>query len=432
MNIALDSQLSLFQYLDQRDSRRLMANYRGSLTTISHEIEDSIVNTGAPARIFAGFQRMRYFLPQVDRYRRLARYAEHIWVFGIPDVTLPPINNVTYVTLTETDRLAQEWFLVADSPDYFSALVAHDLSGFGVPQHKRLFRGLWTFDLELVTKLRDVLSMAVGAPPPVYDSRPRDYARQLGQVSRTVENLIQDLENSNSGLRQANTLRRDLTDMIVHDLRNPLTAVINYLDLIERAYSRKDEPAMKSFIESARESSQDLVRLISDMLDISRMESGEFRLEQLPVSVEKLFDLVCKRFEGAAELDSKKITSSAPPGLGIYGDEEILVRVLSNLVGNAFKYTRRNMGTIALEARLDGDDQYVLVSVQDNGQGIPKELQTRIFEKFGQAKGHERRGFGLGLPFCKMSIEAQGGTLWVESEEGKGARFIFRMRAAPL
>jgi len=430
MNLVINPKMSLFNLVDHINKRRLFANYRGSLVTISHEIENSVLSVGAHGRLFAGFQKMSFFLPQVNRYRRLALITEHIWVFGVPDCTLPLIDNVSYVPLSESDALTREWFLIADAPEYFSALVAQDLSGFDVPEKQRKFRGIWTFDSTMVEQLHKAVAEIVGVAPHL--GLTRDYSRQLNQITTTAESLINTLEARNTELTRAQTLRDDLTDMLVHDLRNPLTAVITSLDLIARTARSGETEMLESLIQGAKAGGAELKSMISDILDINRIEAGELHLKHEKVSVADLFGEVVGRYGMLAQMEKKNLTVRGDLfDAVVYGNRDHLLRALANLVTNALKYTLAE-GRIELYCEPDLATQSLRIIVSDNGQGMPTEQQTRIFDKYKQVKGRgdERRGFGLGLTFCRTTIEAQGGTIRVESEEGKGSRFIITLRRA--
>ena len=430
MNVVINPKMSLFGLVDHINKRRLFANYRGSLVTISHEIENSVLNIGAQGRLFSGFQKMSFFLPQVNRYRRLALIAEHIWVFGIPDCTLPVIDNVSYVPLAEGDAMTREWFLVADAPEYFSALVAQDLSGFDVPDKQRVFRGIWTFDAAMVEQLHTAVAEMVGISPHL--GQTRDYSRQFNQISATAESLINALETRNAELTRAQTLRDDLTDMLVHDLRNPLSAVIVSLDLIARTAKNGDTVLLERLIEGARSGGNELRAMISDILDINRIQAGELRLKREKVSVADLFGEIVGRYGAVAQLEGKKLIVRGDLSEAVvYGNRDHLLRALANLVTNALKYTSTD-GLIVLSCAFEPLTQSLQIIVSDNGLGMPADQQAIIFDKYKQVtgRGDERRGFGLGLTFCRMTVEAQGGTIRVESEEGQGSRFIITLRQA--
>ncbi len=186
-DIALDPALSVYALVRRTLNQRTLVNHRRTMLIISHEIENVILLDKVRARLFSGFQRMSAFLPQVERYQRLAEQAESIYVFGVMDVTPPPIMRVTYVPLRPTDQLAREWFIVADAPEYFTTLATEEISPAGVQDMERRFEGIWSFDEDMVLILRDWLSSLVDAQP--VSATDRDYARQIKTMSRTIGRL---------------------------------------------------------------------------------------------------------------------------------------------------------------------------------------------------------------------------------------------------
>lgn len=424
------SDLSLFDHVDNWDARRIFAHYRGALKTISYQMEDVVLERGIHTRMFAGFQKFSFFLPRAKRYRELARVADGVYVFGIPDTNLPPIPGVHYIPLTRDHALVDEWFLVVDSPEYFSALVAHDLTGLDVPAAKRRFRGVWTFDDDAVGELQRLLSQAVGLEPlDTGRDLPRNYRRQLSQLAYAAGNLVNTLESRNRELHQAQKLRDDLFNMLIHDMRNPLATIVGNLSLIEGYADRMPDDELRYFVGTATSSARDLNHMVDDLLDIARLEDDELRL-QFAVSspVELLANAVSQAQAQLRNSDKVVRLDDAGDLPQVLAEVEKIERVLTNLVDNAIKYTPRE-GVITLSAaRSEG---MVRFAVADNGTGIPPESQERIFEKFGQAGGKDqRRGTGLGLAFCKMMVEAHGGRIWVESVVGEGSTFYFTLPLA--
>jgi len=154
------------------------------------------------------------------------------------------------------------------------------------------------------------------------------------------------------------------------------------------------------------------------------MENGELELDLRAVRFEEIAAKALDQVKGLALEHGHDLVNEVPPdGLTVQADEDLLRRVVVNLLGNAIKFTPDG-GRITLSAKVD--TQGLTFSVVDNGPGIPPEDQARIFDKFGQAAAHrDRRKYstGLGLAFCKMVVEAHGGRIWVESEVGKGSAF---------
>lgn len=418
--------LALFPMACRSDQRLFVTSRRG-LQAISEEIETTVIDQRVRTRVFVGFQKLSFFLSRVDRYHELAKIADGVWVFGLPDVEPPAIAGVTYVPLTETHALTREWAVVVDAPEYFGALVAEDLSGFGVPNRLRRFRGVWTFDETLVNRLQRTLSDALGVPPlAAANSVPRDFRQQLRHIGRLTDRLVETLEQRNQALVQLQQLREDLTRLLVHDLRTPLTAIVGALELVEFRGDRFSPERRAHFIRSALRSARSLNNMISNLLDLARLEEGKLTLAQTRLDPGELLQAAADLARPIVEQENKHITVEIPERLpAVLGDADKLARVLNNLVSNALKYTHPN-GHITLTARAGAGA--VEFAVSDDGQGIPTEALGRLFTKFEQAGGRgQRPGTGLGLYFCRMIVEAHGGSIRVESELGKGSTFRFSL-----
>ncbi len=221
-------------------------------------------------------------------------------------------------------------------------------------------------------------------------------------------------------------LKDDLTHMIVHDLRTPLTSLIGGLQTIELLGDLNED--QREFLEMSHRGGQTLLRMINDLLDISKMEDGSMQLERSAVVVAALLDEALQQVDRlAVERDLELCRELHPDVSLLRADEDKLRRTLVNLIGNAIKFTPVG-GRVTVSAVPNGAEGGLLFSVADTGEGIPKDAFARIFEKFGQVEGRKsgrKNSTGLGLTFCKMTAEAHGGRIWVESELGKGSTFYF-------
>jgi signal transduction histidine kinase len=226
---------------------------------------------------------------------------------------------------------------------------------------------------------------------------------------------------------ERNRLLRDLSAMITHDLKGPLTAIMGFLDILAQEPLTGDQA---EYVEIALASSKWLTVLIAGILDVAKMEGGEVELHRRPLTLAGEIAEALQLID--YQIREKRITleTVAPPGLPeVCADGELFRRIVVNLVGNSVKFAPGD-STITVSAALGGDADRVVISVRDQGPGIPKEHQGRIFDKFVQvAKGRsaEKISVGLGLAFCKMAVEAHGGSIWVESEPGQGACFSFSL-----
>jgi len=240
---------------------------------------------------------------------------------------------------------------------------------------------------------------------------------------------IQLLDNFKR-FRKLEDARDSLVHMIIHDLRNPLTAVLGYLEILETCEMDNLTDSGKRYVKSAKVSTEMLNRMISTVLDVSRIESGSLTLALTE------FDMVLVVREVLARLESLKgnreIVLELPERpILLVADQGIISRVIENLLGNSFKFTPAE-GRIRLTVNSNGD--HVSFSVENTGEGIPAEYHRKIFEKFWQVESNQRKrkySTGLGLTFCKLAVEAHGGQIGVKSEPGRGSTFWFELPASP-
>lgn len=192
----IDPTFSVYR-LVQRNNKNSVLNHRRTMSIISYEIENASLVDDASTVMFSSFQRMSKFLPQEARYRQLAQIAKHVYVFGVPDTELPEIENITYVPLKPNDQLAREWFLVSYGKDYFSALATEELTNIDDPDPERIFKGVWTFDLSLVSILHEWLSGLVGLRFEQRQSEDHDLNNQLKLMGNTIGRMaVRSLNNS--------------------------------------------------------------------------------------------------------------------------------------------------------------------------------------------------------------------------------------------
>jgi PAS domain S-box-containing protein len=221
-------------------------------------------------------------------------------------------------------------------------------------------------------------------------------------------------------------LRRDLTSMIFHDLRSPLGNIISSLEMLQVSLADSDETT-RSVLSIAQRSSRRLSRLIESLLDLGQLETGQAVLHKAQASMSALIAEATEEIHPVAEARGHTIQFSLPKGelLVVEMDVEMIRRVMINLLENAIKYTRAP-GRITVFGRREADA--IVVGVRDSGPGIAPQDQRSIFEKFARlAKEGQPKGLGLGLAFCRLAVEAHGGSIWVESELGQGSIFAFSL-----
>jgi len=231
-------------------------------------------------------------------------------------------------------------------------------------------------------------------------------------------------------MKAIDKLRHDLTHTMVHDLRNPLTAISNGLYLLKLNATGTLSADQNDLLDITLRSTKRMISMVNAILDISRLESGLMPLRREPSSLIKMVaETLALQATLAKEKNLRLETEISPILPEAFADESLIQRVLQNLIGNAIKFTPVE-GEIRVRAQGDSTDSTKLVvEVANSGPGIPPELKGRLFEKFVTGS-QEERGSGLGLAFCKLAVEAHGGRIWVESEPGQGAAFMFTLPMA--
>ena len=223
--------------------------------------------------------------------------------------------------------------------------------------------------------------------------------------------------------RESERVKEDLTHMLVHDLKSPIASVMGLLEhSLDLTKGPADLYGLHELLELAHGEAQHLLNLAANILDVRRMKEGN--MPYYPGQIESLSELA-RTALGDVNLSVKeRVVSSIvrPEAESLCADRDLLRRVLANLFANAVKHTRSG-GHVDFRAWQEG--QSYILSVRDDGEGIPEEDQKRIFNAFEQSQHtyHERFDTGMGLTFCKLAAEKHGGKIWVESKVGRGSTF---------
>ena len=257
-----------------------------------------------------------------------------------------------------------------------------------------------------------------------------DNAQIMNNLKSTQRELSEKNERLNRAyetLRELEKLKEGLVGMVVHDMKNPLTSVRGYMELIlETTQEKPENMALINYIKKAYEGSEELLKMIHNLLDISRMEDGKFVLNRTMTNIPELVTSVYQQQEIVARTNERTLLLEPFPEMpALLIDYDILQRVMANLISNAIKHTAKK-GTIRIISHFEPKTG-VTLCVEDDGEGIPEEYLEFIFQKFSQVKGKRYRNthnVGLGLTFCKMAIENHQGRIWVESEVNKGSKFF--------
>lgn len=227
--------------------------------------------------------------------------------------------------------------------------------------------------------------------------------------------------------KESERMKDDLIHMLVHDLKSPISSVMGLLDhSLEMLNGQGGEAAVEELLSLARSESQHLLNLAANILDVRRMKEGHMPYH--PARIESLTELAKSALGDVSggPRDRHFGFLVRPEAEAVYGDPNLLRRVIANLMANAIKHTRRG-GYIDFRAWIK--DGNAVLSVRDDGEGIPESDHKRIFNAFEQSRHtiHDRYDTGMGLTFCKLAVEKHGGRIWVESKVGRGSTFYFTL-----
>ncbi|MFK8001184.1 MAG: sensor histidine kinase [Polyangiales bacterium] len=249
------------------------------------------------------------------------------------------------------------------------------------------------------------------------------------------------LQGAYERLKELDQLKSNFLATVSHELRTPLTSIIGYSEMLESGIAGDLESEQREFVETIRTKGEQLLALITSLLDLSKLEQGVLRIEATPLNVAAIVDDIAKTFHPHAVKKGVEIVSHVGDDLpAVMGDAMRMKQVLSNLAENAIKFTPAG-GTVTFSAEareVEDEDglgaalmseprQGVAFLVRDSGQGMPKDELPRIFDAFYQVDGgstREHGGTGLGLSIVKRLVDAHHGTITVDSELGKGTEFV--------
>lgn len=250
-------------------------------------------------------------------------------------------------------------------------------------------------------------------------------ARQERQrLQKEIALKKDELEKTNAQLKELDRMKSDFVANVVHELRTPLTLIKGNLDNIEKGFAGEVQPKQKEIISDVFRVVNRLARLVNDLLDLSRIESGKMELKKEAVDIVGLAGEVVKDFEKTASEKKIGIEKGFPKGeVKINADKDKLTQVFVNLMGNAIKFTDKGDVTIKI---IELQDE-VQVEIQDTGPGMNKDQIGRIFDKFVRVVAEKKEGTGLGLPIAKDIVELHKGRIRVETSPGKGSTFIFNL-----
>lgn len=255
-------------------------------------------------------------------------------------------------------------------------------------------------------------------------------AQRLREDMNDLETRAILVERANRELSRLNKLKSEFVSMVSHELRAPLINIKQSSSLILESTIGQINEEQKRCLVIVNHSADRLLKLISDLLDISKIEAGKFKLNRQMISIGKVIQEAAESLERWREAKKIRLKLEIEPNLPhINADPDRVNQILVNLFSNAIKFTSAG-GRITIKAKVEEKGDFLEISVRDTGIGIPPEQLDKIFERFKHASSTSSlplQGIGLGLSITREIVKMHGGNIWVESKQGQGSRFTFTL-----
>jgi signal transduction histidine kinase len=382
--------------------------------------------------------------PDVGGREELEELEKHLFRQELPDLA----EKTTYQIIccqqgdeaVEQIRIAKEkgepfmaaFLDVRMPPGMDGVRTAEGIRRFDPDVELVIMTGYTDYDVSEISRRIKPEDKLLYLQKPIHAPEVRQLALALSSkwlMNRQIQNQNQSLQETNERLKEHDRLKSEFVLTVSHELRTPLTIFKNILSNAMAGVAGELPPKLRSNLKMADEAVNRLTSMISDFLDISKLDLGKMKLRQEVMSIQKLVEKVTnilRLMTDSRGIDLQVHLSENEALVRI--DYEKIAQVLTNLIDNAVKFVPEQGGRISVEVtdRLDS----VRVSVRDNGPGVPEQDRDRIFNRFEQVEKNltaGKRGTGLGLSICKELVNLHGGRIWVENNSSGGANFHFSL-----
>ena len=353
-----------------------------------------------------------------DGISKIERYSNTLneeFIYVVKKVDLPDFSFVR----------------VAQTMDFVNLLVGHR-SGTRINIFIIVSIGLLIFtilvDRWINTPIRKVADFAKNIKDGNFENRIKiKSSDEIGELAKNMNQLAETIEADISNMKKMEDVRTEFLSNVTHELKTPIASIVGYLETLKDG-ALKDKDVNKTFIKRSLKNAKRLEALVTDLVDISRIETGEMEIQLEKVNIQPILEEVvndARQRNRNLELDIK-LSLGDQKEIVVYGNSDRLRQVFDNLVSNAIRYTESGNVIISAEIR----DTEVEFTVSDTGMGMDSESKARIFERFfrtDDARKIVRGGTGLGLAICKHIIEAHNSSLSVDSIEKEGSTFAFSL-----
>lgn len=296
----------------------------------------------------------------------------------------------------------------------------------------RMYEDLSRMNNEQITSLRRVVKERASATPAIKRAD-NPYLDDLTKLNNDLVTLQRELSQKNRDLERLNAEKNQLLGAVAHDLRNPLSVILDYSDFLLAAASDRLQPDEHEYLHEIHNSSRFMLAMVGDLLNLSAVEAGRLNLDRRTVELDVLVQRVLKLLRPQAERKGMTLTLEyTQPAPKVWADEFKTQQVVTNLVSNAIKYSPAGAPT---QVRLFQAGEMAVVEVVDHGQGIPAAEVANLFKPYSRTSVQTTGGessTGLGLAICRRIVEGHGGEISVTSTVGQGATFRFTLPLAEV
>ena len=249
--------------------------------------------------------------------------------------------------------------------------------------------------------------------------------KEKERLQKEIAAKKSELEAANRKLQQLDKIKSDFVSNVAHEFRTPLTIIKGNVDLVNKGGLGSIAPAQKEMLDGAISIVNRLSRLVNDLLDISRIESGKMELKKEPLDINAIIEKNLVTFDKAIKDKKQRLQKDLAKDIPrINADEDKVTQVFVNLLSNAMKYTPES-GQISIKTL--NLEKEIMVEVTDTGEGVAPDNLDKIFDKFTRVTAEKKEGTGLGLPIAKDIVSLHKGRIWVKSELGRGSQFYFTL-----
>lgn len=396
--------------------------------TIAHEAEFKVVALFLFDKEKNELQRLA--VSQTEEIAKIELQLNH--PFLQQNISLIEEINLVVKTLKEKK--------IAVTHDIFDILVPHASKDDAVKiQADTSIQSILLYPLIVRGNVIGVMVICLGESEMLLFQYQQDLIERLaGVIGIAIDNalLYKEIQQANEALKQIDKLKDEFVSLASHELRTPMTAIKSYLWMALSGKGGVLSEKLKFYLDRAYTSTDRLIKLVNDMLNVSRIESGRIVLAIKPTNLNDLIaDTITEVLPRAQELGVNVAFNPMQNLPYVQADPDKIKEIIINLIGNSLKFTPQG-GRIGVDISMSNDT--ALVKVSDNGKGISNENMAKLFQKFGTfgdsyLTKQSAQGTGLGLYISKSLIELHGGKIWAESDgEGKGTRFFFTLRLAHL